>query len=144
MYLFLDIDGVLHPATTTSAADWRHLPALEAVLQQHPHTEVIISSTWRQTLSLNKLRSRFSLTLRTRIIDCTPVLVDFQAYHREQEIRSWLASHANPDRPWVAIDDNAEWFSPELPELLLCNGETGLRPHDLLRLSTALQTGRLP
>ena len=56
MILFLDIDGVLHPDPPQPDQRLRSLPRLVAVLQDFPLVEIVISSLWREHLSLDQLR----------------------------------------------------------------------------------------
>ena len=55
MKLFLDIDGVLHsePAFFAKAFCWRGI--LIDLLDARPHLEVVISSDWRLTQSLDEI-----------------------------------------------------------------------------------------
>ncbi|WP_374416067.1 HAD domain-containing protein, partial [Ectopseudomonas oleovorans] len=59
MILFLDIDGVLHPDPPQPDQRLRSLPRLVAILRDFPHVEVVISSLWREHLTLNQLREIF-------------------------------------------------------------------------------------
>ncbi|MDF6623942.1 HAD domain-containing protein, partial [Escherichia coli] len=71
--LMLDIDGVLHPGQSGTLI---YLPLLETWLRAHPDVDVVISSNWRETHTLDELRNFFSIELRERVIGCTPVLPD--------------------------------------------------------------------
>ena len=73
MILFLDIDGVLHPDPPQPDQRLRSLPRLVEILRDHPQVEVVISSLWREKLSLDQLRDLFPADLRERIIDVTPI-----------------------------------------------------------------------
>lgn len=100
--LMLDIDGVLHPAQSGSLI---YLPLLETWLRQHQTVDVVISSNWRDTHTLNELRALFSPDLRERVIGTTPNLDDGC---REDEILA-LASRHHIAR-WVALDDRPQDF----------------------------------
>jgi hypothetical protein len=109
--LFLDFDGVLHPKGTTGAK-LVHRPLLEAFLREPVCGDVgvVISSTWREAIPLEKLRRLFSADIQPRIVGCTPVLEDTDVdYPRYTEIRAWL--NGNPQvKRWAALDDSADEF----------------------------------
>ena len=52
--LMLDIDGVLHPGQSGTLI---YLPLLETWLRAHPDVDVVISSNWRETHTLDELRN---------------------------------------------------------------------------------------
>lgn len=100
--LMLDIDGVLHPAQSGSLI---YLPVLENWLRAHPSVDVVISSNWRDSHSLDQLRAFFSEDLQERVIGTTPNLPD--AY-REDEIEAWAGAYGITR--WIALDDRAQDF----------------------------------
>lgn len=135
MILFLDFDGVLHPDPCWDEAILlQHLPRLESVLRDFPAVEIVISSTWRDTRTLDQLRSYFSPDIAARIIDVTPNWRDLtdlceilgSTYVRQVEIEGWLRASGRPWEQWVALDDKAYWFRPFLPNLIRCDASTGL------------------
>lgn len=69
------------------------------MLRDHPQVEVVISSLWREHLSLEQLRDLFPVDLRERIID---VIADRRRIdgwlpaRREGEILEWLRPLAAP------------------------------------------------
>ena len=104
MILFLDIDGVLHPDPPQPDQRLRSLPRLVAVLQDFPLVEIVISSLWREHLSLDQLRELFPLDLRKRIIDVTPIAERIEGWlpvRREGEILDWLKSSGRINEPWT-------------------------------------------
>jgi len=109
--LFLDFDGVLHPAGAGSQKMVRKA-LLEDFLRDPAcaHVSVVISSTWREALSIEKLRRLFAADLQARIIGCTPVLEDTESdFPRFREIRAWL--NRNPQvKRWAALDDSVDQF----------------------------------
>lgn len=134
MVLFLDFDGVLHPDPCRDEAIlFQHLPRLEAVLRDFPDVEVVISSTWRDTRTLDQLRTYFSADIAPRIIDVTPKWQDCTnlfavvgSYFRHVEVEAWLRASGRPWEQWVALDDRHYWFRPFLPNLVRCDASTGL------------------
>lgn len=100
--LMLDIDGVLHPGQAGSLI---YLPMLEDWLRQHPQVDVVVSSNWRETRSLDELQSLFSFDIRVRIIGTTPVI---PGARREDEIAA-LADEYGIEQ-WAAVDDRGSGF----------------------------------
>jgi hypothetical protein len=113
--LFLDFDGVLHPKGANAAHDHfskKHL--LEELLLEPELSgvQVVISSTWREAYSLDRLRLFFSPRMQTRIVDRTPVLDDLDGeFLRYREVRGWLNRHPLTNA-WFALDDDREGFPP--------------------------------
>lgn len=129
MIIFLDFDGVLHPRAPAGKF-FVHLPRLEGVLRDFPAVELVISSTWRESKTLDDLREIFSPDFRDRVIGTTPVLdVEYPpgpAGSREKEIREYLFQEPDANRPWLALDDEAPLFNSDLPNLILCNSRIGM------------------
>lgn len=129
MLLFLDFDGVLHPRATLENL-FIHIPRIEGVLRDFPSLQVVISSSWREVTPLVEIREKFSEDLRDRIIGTTP-LVDIKyppgpVGHREEEICIYMAQSEFVGKPWLALDDEAPFFTAGCPNLILCNSLTGL------------------
>ena len=133
--LFLDFDGVLHPAGGVSTAGrFAKLPLLEALLVEpaFAHVEIVISSTWREAYPLARLRGLFPDTLRARVVDCTPQLDDPDVEHpRYREIRAWL--NRNPGvAAWAALDDSIAQFPADKRErAVFTDPMRGLQEPDL-------------
>ena len=76
MILFLDFDGVLHPWDPKTNLNEKQMfslkPLLENTLRNFPDVEIVITSSWRQKYSLEKLRHLFSAEFSSRIIGVTP------------------------------------------------------------------------
>ena len=68
--LFLDFDGVLHPAGG-EAQHFVNLPRLERLLREYPMVDVVISSAWQDGLTLEELKGFFSADVAARIIGVT-------------------------------------------------------------------------
>lgn len=134
MLLFLDLDGVLHPFIRR--ADWPHeesepfalLPRLLSVIDDFPQVDVVISSSWR--LIEGALETELPDALRRRVIGCTPeIRRPVRSYYpagytpepvRFLEIEKYLRNCEQPDRPWVALDDDPSLFPVGCPQLILC------------------------
>lgn len=126
VWLFLDFDGVLHPGLCDAGDHLCRLPILEEVLRSHPAVQVVISSSWRHSQSADELRLLFSHDIRPRIADVTPPAKAGVPHGRFSEIIAWLSLNSRQDDHWIALDDYAFEFPRNCPNLLLCNGGTGL------------------
>lgn len=114
--LFLDFDGVLHPAGGAAADErFSRLPLLEALLREPEFQQVavVIASTWREAYSLTSLARYFAEDIRPRIIGVTPTLEDDNddEFLRYREIRAWLNHHPEVQR-WAVLDDAVDEFPP--------------------------------
>lgn len=123
--LFLDFDGVLHP---DGIALFSQLPVFENYLQKMPGVEIVISSTWREDHSIEKLRGYFSHFVQSRITGVTPSLDDgYDCGGRQREIHAYLdsAGLSTNNCSWVALDDMALFFETGYPHLLLTDSSKG-------------------
>jgi hypothetical protein len=137
MILFLDFDGVLHPAVNYDATQLlSKLPLLETVLRHRPDVEVVISSTWRETRTLSELQALFSDDIAPRIVGVTPQWRNIQSadtygtYVRQAEIEAWLRRAGQAWQQWLAVDDQPHLFRPFCKNLVVPNASTGLTPTD--------------
>lgn len=132
MLIFLDFDGVLHPASEDILADqvFCHLPRFEAIMRDFPLVEIVISSMWRYQFSLENLRARFSPDIAARIIDTTQqterIEGEYLPARREGEILDWLAAAGREGSPWIAIDDASWQFQLHRDKLVACTWYVGL------------------
>lgn len=133
MLLFLDFDGVLHPLNTTNTADlFCRSSLLEDLLRRVPWVEVVITSSWRDTRTLEQLRAMFNPDIALRIIGSTPkwyaidVSTSLAGYLRQAEIQGWLNANNRHLEPWIAIDDQPWLFRPFLANLVCIEPATGL------------------
>ncbi len=145
MIIFLDFDGVLHPEPCFDDNKlFCSLPKFEGILRDFPRIQVVISSTWRESRTLEVLREFFSAEYRHRIIGVTPVwhqhseLFDIIGYQRQTEIEAWLRSSSEPWSPWIAIDDKSYLFRPFQPNLIKTESTIGIDESVEMRLRTLL------
>lgn len=124
MILFLDFDGVLHPAGVLEDSYLVDMPNLAKVLRRFAGAvQVVVSSTWREYESLDQLRGYFPQDLQHLVVGVTPLL---PGQNRQAECLAWLRDHA-PQANWLAIDDDAGEFEPGCENLFLVP-KTGLEP----------------
>ena len=140
--LFLDFDGVLHPAgARRNTGDLERLPLLENLLREPAHAAVriVISSTWREAYSLERLRALFSADIQSRVVGVTPVLDEYDSdYNRYEEIKAWLDAHPRIER-WVALDDDVEGFpSHRRSKVVFTKSGVGLSEESVVLLRQAL------
>lgn len=147
MLLFLDVDGVLHPHVGfTSELLMCRLPMLEDVLRTLPSVEVVISSTWRMTRTMDELKSLFSTDIKPRIIGKTPNWRDFYedaqygTFQREAEIKAWLHAAGRAWESWIALDDQPSLYHPFCKNLISVNAATGLTQDDCVLLIKRLSS----
>lgn len=142
--LFLDIDGVLHPDPPQPDQRLRSLPRLIQVLRDFSQVEVVISSLWREHLSLDQLRELFPVDLRERIIDVTPIaerIDDWLPARREEEILEWLEASGRTNEPWLALDDQAWQFAQHRDRLIACTFYDGITDSIEAQLRQRLAAG---
>lgn len=138
MILFLDFDGVLHPFPMTPAsAHFSATAPLWTVLERFPEISVVITSTWRERLSLtqlvNLLREHGGENFTSRFIGVTPIMestTDYVPGIRQREIESWLINNGVAGERHIILDDIEEYFDRTCTNLYLVDGVTGLTEHD--------------
>lgn len=132
--LFLDFDGVLHP-TSHGSALLSQLPLFESAVEQHD-CAIVISSSWRFHMDLEKLRGHFSTEVRERILGVTgePYI---GAYARFHEINAYVLEQGIAD--WRALDDAYWEFPKDCSQLIRCNPNTGLTVSEVNRLQAWLK-----
>ena len=149
MILFLDFDGVLHPWDPKIQLNEKQMfslkPLLENTLRSFPDVEIVITSSWRQKYSLEKLRRLFSPEFASRIIGVTPpTRRDERGRYpngcRGQEILQWLYQNRRNVDQWLALDDLEWMFEPSLRNrLILCDSATGLTEQKINELEQRLK-----
>ena len=123
--LFLDFDGVLHPANSPTCERFVQMPRFEHVMRDHAEVDIVISSSWQDAYSIQQLRWLFSPGIGARIIGGT-LSADprREADTRYRQILKFL-SKVGRMGPWVALDDTAEEFPINCPYLVLCDSTKG-------------------
>lgn len=134
--LFLDIDGVFHPADacgpmpdgTVFGEDlFRWAQPLLDVLGDMPHVDIVLHSSWRHCYkSLPALKADLPPRLAARVIGVTPVEIG----DRQTSIEAYVKRHRV--QRYVAIDDARFPFDDGLAWLLVC-GPDGLSNPDTVR-----------
>lgn len=138
MILFLDFDGVLHPEDR-DAEPFCRVPLLWQLLRQCPQAEVVFSTSWREVyppdVMLDFVTAGGGEDLAHRFVGSNPRVLEpsTQGDYRRREIEclAWLAGSGFASRPWLALDDIADWFSTSSPNLHLVDYRTGLTEQDV-------------
>lgn len=120
--LFVDIDGVMHPAgdgTEDTGPQFVWLPLLAELLVQHPDVVVAVHSTWRYDHTLTELKQLFS-SLGARQVVAVPRGPRAEAINWFLQLNPQVQSHR-------ILDDAAREFGVAPPaELILCDSKHGL------------------
>jgi len=139
MILFLDFDGVLHPLSRENGT-FSLCSLFESVMHEASNVDIVVSSAWRESQTLDDLRSHFSMNVRERIIDTTPVFSHLaHPYLRQAEISAWMRDAGREYESWIALDDSDWLFSPGCRNLILVNGQVGLDRETAARLLRAIR-----
>jgi hypothetical protein len=136
--LFLEFDGVLHPASATSrilpygglkssvqrAWLFRWAWILDDMLLRHPDVGIVVHSHWKDMAAQTQLQSMLGPVGR-RMVGVTPDLERWQGIAATAEI--------NHLRNYRILDTRTQAYPPRLAELIVCDPEAGLREFSVLR-----------
>ena len=119
--VFLDFDGVLHPAGepfgTTLPFEWTDV--LAALLAPFDDVQVVIHSSWRERFSAQELRE-FLGPVAARLLGAV------NSGHKATAIERFLRDHPQVTDALV-LDDEAAEYLPGYPVThLICERRTGL------------------
>jgi len=137
MVIFLDFDGVTHPEPYSQESAFKQLPLIESVVREMSGVDIVVTSSWRETHTLDELRGYFAVDMQDRVIGVTPNLWDSAqapAFVRERECRAWLAANRQVGTRWLAIDDRPSWFQPNCPNLFVTDTLQGFQPRQMEQL----------
>lgn len=153
--LFLDFDGVLHSDWDRTPIPFQRMPLITELLRGLPHVNVVLTTSWRETEPIEKLRLHFAEDLRSRVIGVTPVMdtKDIDGFphalnkaSRQAECEAWMwitGRWTKQTKPaWVAVDDRKWWFSVDCPWLVHINPKTALTEADFPRIRDLLELAR--
>jgi hypothetical protein len=136
--LFLDFDGVLHAYEQGYKRDKDKIfirnHFIEDILRKMPNVEVVISSNWSKTCSLNILKNKFSEDVRHRFIGH----LRKHTTSRSDDVRTYMETHGEVDVPWVAVDDLAYFHDTD--PVIRTSYKTGLMEDSCKALENALSS----
>jgi hypothetical protein len=122
--IFIDFDGCLHPMPLDKRGALCHVKRVQDILRDFTEVSLVISSSWREVMSVSELVSLFPEEVGKRIVGITPVLSQDAIHLRYAEILAWLLD-AGYDGDWIALDDASHEFPIGCPDLLYCNPRRG-------------------
>jgi hypothetical protein len=121
--LFLDFDGVMHPASYSKGRQgFCYSPWLEAVIAKHP-LRIVVSSSWRHHYPMDQILRLMPKALARNVVGSTGD-AHIGPWARFHEIKAWLAKH-DPLADWRAADDAVFEFPKPCPELIACDPQHG-------------------
>ncbi len=129
VYIFLDFDGVLHPADYLNfntidgelvlASDARFCWADDLwILIRKFDCHLVIHSSWRNSYTLDQLRQLLPTELGKHVVAVTVGI------NRHESILAYV--EANAVKSYIILDDAADEFPNECVELLLCHDNMGV------------------
>lgn len=130
-YVFLDFDGVVHPASANGRyfRD-ENIQALESALDGYD-AQIVISSTWRLDKPLNEIKTLLGSKLGEMVVGITPEVDDpFLHNPRQVEAELYLVQDGVEPWPWVAIDDTPAFYQEDAP-VVLTDSKTGFQLSDV-------------
>ena len=128
--LFLDFDGVLHPASHGSVL-FSQMNLLEEAVGNES-CQIVISSSWRFHMKMDDLKKHFSLPVRNKIVGVTGDAY-IGSYARFHEINAYAMQHGIVN--WRALDDSYWEFPQGCSQLIRCNPNSGLTQREIKVLS---------
>lgn len=119
MILFLDFDGVFRrTGSPLYRLEADLVERFDCVCAEHPDIRIVITSTWREAMTLNELRQSFPASLRLRIVGVTPLSRHHGDHGRYREVLAFLKRLGPPAKPWVALDDDSLHYPPSVNVIL--------------------------
>lgn len=116
--LYLDFDGVLHRRVNES---FERMPLLEELLHNCPKMMVVISSSWRETMSFDGLVNIFPDRYRCRIKGVTPSLKNTMGVEYVRYVECINHAKTLGVNRIIIIDDEVFRFPPECNHLVATN-----------------------
>lgn len=139
--LFLDFDGVMHKFGVVQDAAFTQMQVFQQLMGHLPDTQIVLSTTWRQSFGLEACKAFFPVSLQSIIIDATPIRVDDEdlpsqlwPYVREAQCWYWVRHNCPPYTRWLALDDEPWRFSPFCRNLYITDSKTGLVDADIAKI----------
>lgn len=124
--IFLDFDGVGHPTFLQHQHErFIQFHLLTECLKPHKRKcEVVISSSWRHTHSIQEIVQLLPSGLGALVVNVTgPAFIG--AYARFMEISRYVKDYGVTD--WIALDDSLWEFPKGCPQLIATDPRVGLQ-----------------
>ena len=130
LLIFLDFDGVLRRSEARiHRFEEPLLAAFETAVRRIPGAQIVITSSWRESIGLPALRKLFSPDVAERIVGVVP----FGNEGRYGEILAYREQTGTLGDRWVVVDDDPYGYPPDTP-LVLVDPKRGFGPDDAQRL----------
>lgn len=120
--LFLEFDGVLHPALAAEPEKLCRMPRLEEALQGTA-CRIVIASKWRFFQTIEELLCLFPPSIQHMIIGTTGK-ASTERYPRYAEIQDYLSRRSKSS--WRALDATYRGYPSNCAELIFCQPTSGL------------------
>lgn len=143
--LFLDIDGVVLPlsqATRRRYEDYaegqipRPLARLVALLDEHSHIELVLSSSWRLDVGIERARDLLPERHRAKLVGETPLVGS--GVDRGAECLQWLKAQSEASL-FAAVDDCRQLYAAGFDRLVLVDARTGIEDVSIQAITRMLQ-----
>jgi hypothetical protein len=130
--LFLDIDGVVLPLSQMTRRRYEDygegqiplpLGRLVTLLDEHPQIELVLSSSWRLDVGIERARDLLPERHRAKLIGETPAVGN--GNDRGAECLQWLAVQP-ADCLFAAVDDCRQLYAVGVAWLVLVNAREGI------------------
>lgn len=125
--LFLDFDGVLHGCNDPKL--FNCLERFENIIRDYPDVKIVFSTSWRFEQKFEHLIGYFSEDLHDRFVGINPTVQErwppYVKYERYKECMRFMEIQSY-EGPWLAIDDAADLFIPNCPNLIVCDTNIGI------------------
>ncbi len=121
--LYLDFDGVLHRRMNET---FERMPLLEKILIQCPEIQIVVSSSWRETMSLDGLKYLFPVPFRHRIVGVTPSIQEVKDTEYIRYRECLLHARNMGINKFIIIDDESYRFPPGCENLVSTKYREGM------------------
>lgn len=152
-FIFLDIDGVVHPASEPAVLNGidgcfqpQCLERLKRIIDT-TNALIVLSSTWREKPELLDEAMRRLAKWEIHVYDTTPVMERnygktlMRSNGRCREINSWLKMHSDEIGMFMVLDDMnmSRVFGNNC---VVVDGRTGLSETDVQKVTSRLNIGK--
>ncbi|EMW0524807.1 hypothetical protein ABD552_005186 [Klebsiella pneumoniae] len=121
--LYFDFDGVLHRRMNET---FERMPLLEKILIQCPEIQIVVSSSWRETMSLDGLKYLFPVPFRHRIVGVTPSIQEVKDTEYIRYRECLLHARNMGINKFIIIDDESYRFPPGCENLVSTKYREGM------------------
>jgi hypothetical protein len=135
--IFLDFDGVLHGSI--SPKFFANTQLLAKFLEPYPFVQIVLSTSWRESYSIDRIKEECIPELASRVIGVTPIFKDHPKGIRAKEVEQYVKDNNLHYTQYVCIDDLNFLFYEEFENLILTDPHTGLNDDTLHQLDEKIK-----